>query len=196
MIYKKDDFVKSILREMNENKMLHNVDSEQVYSILNKYICVPPMKASDPDVAASLLNTSNQTGMGILKYRNVLFNFKDCCYDLCHIICSASQLLLPGNEHLLNKLLLVGDILATIWNKTSVPWNIDEYSVLYYLYRNGNRSASNNFVEIDTLYEAIKKENSNLDKDAINDAINNLERYKCIILMDGKIKLNEHIIVR
>lgn len=192
MIYKKEEYLREIISEIKDSGVPSGISEDQLYSILNKYIYVPPRKLSDPEAALSILNVSDSSGIGIGRFSNVFFNFKDCIADLLSIPIDIKDIVDDSNPILL-KFAIVMKIIITIVELTSVKWDNNEFYVIYELYK---MNKGKEYVEINNVVDNIIKKHENTKKEELQTAIDTLYKLKCLNIENDKIKLNEVIVIR
>lgn len=192
MVFNKNDIVKDIrdrtIKSFKETDNINDINAEQLYFIIDKYLEVPSYSSSEPGVAIIQLYDDR---VNDYSFTNIFLNFKDYLKDFFEFFPDVYSLFAEGNPNFV-KWMILGKILMNICRMSKKSWGLNECLILHKIYT----LDSNGYVEEEKVINEIVNEHSDIDKMNLYKAVNDLCQYGCTDLTDGLIKINKHVYLR
>lgn len=195
MSYDKETIVKNIVSQIkdeinNDISADYKINDNQLYFAIDKYLYVPPSKIPETQISFVILDDIKDE---VVEYSPsyIFFNLKDCLADFFSLNVDIITLF-DKNTQAFVKWLIIGKILCVICNAAKKSWGKTEALILHKLHSIDRK----NFVQKKIIFNDILQENTDINCDELESALQNLSYFNCIVYKDNYIKLNKYIIVR
>lgn len=193
-IPRKDEFIFQAVDFVSEEdpnlKRLYS--SKMIFSVLDKYFCIPPNAEFDFELSRIFLNERNKTAKRFSS-KNIKFKLKECLYDLFTAGAVDAANAIVKNEHI-DWIKIIIYALMCIIKGFYYKFNDDYcYYILRCLY-----DLQEKYITNEELIDRIIKNNEWNDteniKKKISESITLLDDLGCINIIGSKIYLQEVIV--
>lgn len=195
MSYNKETIIKNIMSQIkyeinNDISTDYKINDNQLYFSIDKYLYVPPCKIQETQISFIILDDIKDE---VVDYSpsNIFFNFQDCLADFFGLNVDIITLF-DKNTPTFAKWLIIGKILCVICNSAKKSWGKTEGLILHKLYSLNTKE----FVKKNIIFNDILQENTDINSDELESALQNLSYFNCIAYKDNYVKLNKYVLVR
>ena len=193
MTFDKNSIVEEILDEtlaslQNDIQCGYEVNINQLYFMIDKYLEVPSLNSREPSVAIIQLYDDKVRDYS---FTNIFLNFKNYLEDFFGFFPDVYSLFTEGNPGFV-KWMILGKIVMSVCRMSYKSWGLNECLILHKLYAKKTKKR----VDEDEIIDEIIHENPDISKNELHQAIDDLCRFNCLDLTDGLLKIKKRIFLR